>query len=87
MISEKDCFAGWVALIDGLDEAKEHLADLTNQLHSSGQMNEAEFSVYLGHIYAHLNRAWNGRNRSSEEWTDEEWNMHSQFPRDIEPNG
>jgi hypothetical protein len=86
MINQKDNFEAWVGLIDGLDEAKEHLASLMNQLHSAGQMDESEFAVHLGHVYAHLNRVWNRRNRASE-LTDQEWETFSAFPTDIRPVG
>jgi hypothetical protein len=47
---------------------------------------EAEFATYLGHVYAHLNRAWNGRNLAAEA-TDEQRIQFTQFPTDLLPVG
>lgn len=86
MINKTDDHAAWVHLIDELDEAKEHLAELTNELHREGCMDESELAVHLGHVYAHLNRVWNGRNHAGL-LTDKVWEIFSQFPKDIEPIG
>ncbi|MFA5982983.1 MAG: hypothetical protein WC782_03115 [Methylococcaceae bacterium] len=47
---------------------------------------ESEFTVYLGHVYSHLNRAWHSRNQV-EEISREQWLLSSQFPKDINPVG
>lgn len=57
MINETDNHVAWVLLIDELDEAREHLTELTNRMYHDGRIDESEYAVRLGHIYAHLNRA------------------------------
>ncbi len=86
MINEKENYLAWVQLIDSLDEAKEHLEELTNRMTQDNDFEEADFSVHLGHVYAHLNRAWNGRS-SEKGIVDEDWNEISKFPTDIKPAG
>jgi hypothetical protein len=86
MINANENYVAWTLLIDQLDEAREHLEKLTNELHSAGRMDESELAVHLGHVYAHLNRAWHARDRP-EGIKDDEWSHASQFPRDLEPVG
>ncbi len=86
MINPTSHPVSWSLLVSELDEAREHLQDLVTQLAGRGQIDEAEFAVHLGHIYAHLNRVWHSRNQDSE-ITDEQWEPFSQFPADIRPVG
>ena len=86
MINEKDNYLAWVQLIDELDEAKEHLEEMTKKMNESSDYDEAYFSVDLGHVYAHLNRAWNGR-FSEKGLVYEDWDEINKFPTDIEPVG
>jgi hypothetical protein len=46
--------------------------------------SEAELRIHLGHIYAHLNRAWRQR-LVHEEMTETEWGKSREFPDDIQP--
>ena len=69
-----------------LEEAKEHLESLLTELSENEVITEEEFKVYMGHIYAHLNRAWNSRNRETEV-REENWEEMRKFPTDIEPIG
>ena len=87
MINNNDNPVAWAMLITELDDAREHLEELLKGLSESDEMDEdSEFSVYLGHIYAHLNRAWNSRNQE-DEISQEQWLLFSQFPKDIKPVG
>lgn len=87
MINERNNPVAWAMLITELDEAREHLEALISKMSESGEMDEqSEFSVYLGHVYAHLNRAWHSRNHN-EEISEEQWPVFSQFPKDIKPVG
>jgi len=52
----------------------------------SADFDEAHFAVDLGHVYAHLNRAWHARNQPSE-MTSEQRDAFSEFPRDLKPVG
>ena len=88
MINSKSSPVSWVLLIDELDEAKEHLESLITDMAGAGEMDEDEFAIYLGHVYAHLNRAWNGRYSSLDlVLSDEQRDSFSQFPIDIKPMG
>jgi hypothetical protein len=58
MINNKDNPVAWALLVTELDEAREHLESLTNEMVKAGTIEDTEFAVQLGHIYAHLNRVW-----------------------------
>ncbi|MGH0029281.1 MAG: hypothetical protein ACQGVC_05795 [Myxococcota bacterium] len=68
--------------IHELDDAKEHLDELIQKLVASGRYEEPELSVELGHVFAHLNRAWRMRDLANQ---PEE--PSSSFPTDLEPVG
>ena len=86
MINAKEHLVAWTLLITELDEAREHLEKLTNDMNSQSPMDESEFAVHLGHVFAHLNRAWHSRNQTSS-ITNEQWTPFSQFPTDLQPVG
>jgi hypothetical protein len=67
-----------------LEDAKEHLEQLIKELTTDSEFGEAELAISLGHVYAHLNRAWNSRNTESE-LTEEQWNSFREFPKDLKP--
>lgn len=49
MINEKENPVAWAMLLTELDEAREHLDALINQISEAGAINEeSEFPVYLG---------------------------------------
>jgi len=74
--------AAWALLMQELDEAREHLEVLIAEMEKNGHLDEEKFRVDLGHIYAHLNRTWHGRNQP-DAITDEQWTMFSRFPADV----
>lgn len=86
MINNKDNFVAWALLLTDLDEAREHLEVLINEMNQAGTIENSEFEVQLGHIYAHLNRVWHSRNQAGE-ITAEQWPIFSQFPKDLKPVG
>ena len=86
MINEKDHPVAWVLLISELDEAREHLEELAREMSQAGSIEESEFAVYLGHVYAHLNRCWHSRNLDEDIPVDQ-WAEYSRFPDDLEPVG
>lgn len=86
MINKTENPVSWTLLLTELDEAREHLESLTNKMNETGSIDDSEFSVDLGHVYAHLNRAWHSRNQDAE-ITEEQWPVFSQFPKDIKPVG
>jgi len=57
MINKTKHYVAWALLLTELDDAKEHLESLTQKMLKDGSIDDAEFAVDLGHIYAHLNRA------------------------------
>ena len=86
MINQKENYVAWALLIEELDDAHEHLGELIKAMVKSGCCEEEDFSVRLGHVYAHLNRAWHSRSQTSET-TSEQWDNFSQFPKDLKPVG
>jgi hypothetical protein len=76
----------WVLFVDELDEARQHLEALIQELVANGACEEDDFRIHLGHVYAHLNRAWHSRAHEGE-MTDELWPVFSQFPKDLKPVG
>ena len=86
MINRDNNPVAWALLLLDLDEAREHLENLVEQMSQSEDFDEAEFSVHLGHIYAHLNRVWNSRDMEKEIPGDQ-WTEFSRFPTDLQPVG
>ena len=70
----------------GLDEAREHLDRLIGEMGSKEDFDEVDFGIQLAHIYAHLNQAWNGRNKKGE-WSDADYDTFAKYPLDLRPNG
>ena len=74
MINKKEHYVAWAHLAQELEDAREHLESLVRKVVESGSYTESEFAVDLGHVYAHLNRAWHSRNQTSEvaseQWED-----------------
>jgi hypothetical protein len=86
VINAKDQYVAWAGLVTELDEAREHLEGLAEKLAKQGECDEEEFAVELGHIYAHLNRAWHSRNQDAE-ISEVQWSEFSEFPKDLKPVG
>jgi hypothetical protein len=86
MINQKNNYVEYAMLLTELDDAREHLQALVNHMKDSADFDEAHFAVDLGHVYAHLNRAWHARNQPSE-MTSEQRDAFSEFPRDLKPVG
>lgn len=87
MINSKDNPVAWALLVQGIADTQGHLASLAEQMSRDEVIEDEDFVVQVGHVYAHLNRAWNARNHTGEEMTDEQWDAFGKFPRDIEPVG
>jgi hypothetical protein len=69
-----------------LTDAHEHLGELVDRLNSKEQIDDTDFAVFLGHVYAHLNRAWHAKNEV-DQISDENWPRFSEFPTDVRPIG
>lgn len=86
MINKHDHPVEWALLLSGLDDAREHIEELIDRMNSVGAIDDAEFAVYIGHVYAHLNRVWHSRCLTGEV-SDDQWAVLSRFPDDLEPVG
>lgn len=86
MINRAEHHVAWALLLQGLEDSRDHLEGLVKELSENPDYGEPEFRVDLGHVYAHLNRAWNSRNTPAE-MTDEQWEQFTEFPKDLEPIG
>jgi hypothetical protein len=84
MINRNEHPMGWSFLLDDLSDAHEHLGTLLKEISESSDYSEEELRIDLGHVYAHLNRAWFRRN-VPEDFPDSEWDTATQFPSDLEP--
>lgn len=87
IVEQSTNHVGWAMLVQELDDAREHVASMLTQMVSAGRIDEEDFAVQLGHVYAHLNRAWNGRQDPETATADEGWNACSDFPADLNPVG
>ena len=88
MINPVDHPVGWALLLYELEDANEHLGDLIRDMVADADYSDEVLRVQLGHVYAHLNRAWCRRNVTedfSKENYDEQWDKATKFPNDIEP--
>ncbi len=84
MIERKSNPNEWSTLLYDLDDAKEHLESLINQLNIAGKIAEEDFKIQLSHIYAHVNRSWNIR-KLENNFENQDSAKSSRFPKDIEP--
>jgi len=76
----------WSSLMYELDDAKEHLESLIAEMKKNGSIDEVEYEIQIGHVFAHLNRGWNSRNKLGE-YNVKERDKFSSFPSDLEPCG
>jgi len=86
MINKEEHYVAWALHLTELDDAYKHLEVLIRKMTGADAIQDSEFAIDLGHVYAHLNRAWHLRNQRSE-ITNDQWSAFSQFPKDLEPVG
>lgn len=84
MINQKDHPLAWCMLMDDLEDAHEHLGNLIKDITAGPDYGEPELRIDLGHVYAHLNRAWR-RRTMTEDFDDGEWETAGAFPEDLDP--
>lgn len=84
MISKESTPAAWATLMYELEDAREHLTTLILEMRSEANYDEVNLRIDLGHVFAHLNRAWYLRDLT-EELDHEQWQHASQFPKDLDP--
>lgn len=84
MINPTEYPVGWAMLMYELDDAHEHLGNLIKAISSDPEYSEESYRVDLGHVLAHINRAWR-RRHVHEDMTEEEWNAAREYPDDLLP--
>jgi hypothetical protein len=70
-----------------LREAAEQLKETIQELESRADYCKEEFQVEMGHLYGHLNTAWNGRDQTDAQHakcTDEDFDRFRRFPAESE---
>ena len=86
MINSKDNPVEWASLQYELDDLREHLESLIKDMDENGAIAVEDYQVQIGHLYAHLNRAWNSRNAIGDK-KEKEFEKFTKFPQDIETCG
>jgi hypothetical protein len=84
MIDKKLQSVEWASFMYELEDARDHLEKLIKDVENVPHYGEVELRIDLGHVFAHLNRAWQ---RSKRYLTDVDWQSASQFPDDLTPIG
>jgi len=84
MINSRDNPVQWASLVQELADASEHLEGLINKLQFDASYDEDRLRIDLGHVMAHLNRAWASRNLTRK-LTDQEWESFRDYPKDLPP--
>ena len=84
MISKESTPAAWATLMYELEDAQAHLTTLISEMSSEADYGEVHLRIDLGHVFAHLNRAWRLRDLT-EDLDKEQWQRASQFPMDLDP--
>lgn len=72
----------WSEFMYELEDALEHLGKLIKDAEQVKDYDDAALRVDLGHVYAHLNRAWR---RSTRALAETDWEWASRFPEDLSP--
>ena len=70
-----------------LREAAEQLKETIQNLEGGDDYRTEQFQVDMGHLYHHLNTAWNGRDQTDAQHarcTDQDFKRFRQFPRESE---
>ncbi|MDH5821970.1 hypothetical protein QFW77_03045 [Luteimonas sp. RD2P54] len=84
MINRETNPVGWALLLYELVDAHEHLGNLIKEISQDPDYSEGDLRVDLGHVYAHLNRAWFRRN-IPEDFPETQWDTATKFPGDLDP--
>lgn len=75
------------AVLFHLREAAEELNRLVEELALDRRYGEDSLEAAMGHMYHHLNTAWNGRNQTDKQdrdCTDRDFNRFRKFPKETE---
>lgn len=85
MINPESNPVEWALMMMDLDETREHLNTLIQEMSECGYIDEESFAVDLGHIYAHLNRIWFSRKGAKVD--ESNWDKASMYPTDLKVVG
>jgi hypothetical protein len=72
-----------------LREASEELNRTLAEVEGGDEYDVEELRVAMGHLYHHLNTAWNGRDQTDEQFkkcTDKDFQQFRKFPTEAELN-
>jgi hypothetical protein len=73
------------AILFNLREAAEELNRTIQELETDSKYNQEDFQVAMGHLYHHLNTAWNGRNQTHKQFKEaDNFDKFQQFPKASE---
>ena len=90
MITQQSHPVEWAMLVTELSEAHEHLGALIDRMvrdaHADPDGDDTTFRIDLGHVFAHLNRAWHTRDHEGD-ISHERFRHFSRMPDDLEPVG
>jgi len=75
----------WSDFMYELTDALEHLDKLVKDIDQTPDYDQDTFRIDLGHVYAHLNRAWSSSKGDTEEAIGRD--AASAFPADLRPIG
>lgn len=70
-----------------LREAQEAIAQTIADMEKDAEYEDVDLQVDIGHIYHHINTAWNARNESAAKTTkcdNDDFARWRQFPNDID---
>jgi len=88
MLSNAEEPVAWAMLMYELGDAHEHLGVLIHRMNAEGSIDEPEYAAQLAHVFAHLNRAWHGRDDTDLDHISSDLHSErSQYPVDLTPVG
>ena len=70
-----------------LREAAEELNQTIAEMEKDSDYDSVNLSISMGHLYHHLNTAWNGQHQTDEEFqecSDESFRKFRRFPSEAE---
>jgi hypothetical protein len=75
------------AMLSNLTEGLEQLQHTIEAIKSDPEYGIEEYRVEMGHLYHHLNTAWNGRDATEQEYKEcaaSDFNRWRKFPQEDE---
>jgi hypothetical protein len=74
-------------ILSNLNEGLEQLQQTIEEIKRNPEYGIEEYRVEMGHLYHHLNTAWNGRDATEQEYkecADASFNRWRKFPKEDE---